>query len=505
MSTVYEMIENKDIQALAGCTGMEETVVYADSLCVQDGSAFCAVKSGGKRYVLASDSEGKDPGVGGDSVEGGTLALWNTQTAEAMRKLLPWTKPTACGKEKASFGTGDRLGVAGPAHVRCVMDLDVFPVLAQQSTRELTQTERTYQDVIDCASWAVFQEGYTRGFGADGDHLKTLEDVITSVETGATMITLDLSEKLRGDAFDLEREELEEIFEKEFDEDEQEALLAGYENHEFTVGTAAGTESLKFLSKDVLRNAVCYYRGIEFAAEVYHYLEHCGKGKIDFEVSIDEVGFPTHPKSHYFVANELDKRMIEITSMAPCFVGEFQKAIDYIGDIGEFEKQLDLHVGIAREFGNYKISIHSGSDKFSVYPLIGRYTEGLYHVKTAGTSWVEAVKMIALKRPELYREVHSFALESFEAATELYHVTTDLNNIPSLDTLGDAELVSLFENNDARQLIHITYGFILRAKNEDGSSRFRNRLYQAWDEEEDAHYELLENHIGHHLELLEKR
>ena len=113
--------------------------------------------------------------------------------------------------------------------------------------------------------------------------------------------------------------------------------------------------------------------------------------------------------------------------------------------------------------------------------------------------------MIAIKRPALYREVHAFALESFEAATELYHVTTDLNNIPDLDTLDDEQLVSLFENNDARQLIHITYGFILRAKDDTGASRFRDRLYQAWEEEEDAHYSLIHQHIGRHLELLESR
>jgi len=101
----------------------------------------------------------------------------------------------------------------GPAHCckdnMCVKDIDVFPVLAQQSMRELTQTERTYREVIDCASWAVFQEGYTEGFGADGDHLKTLNDIQIAVETGMRMITLDMSEALRGEAFNLEQEELE--------------------------------------------------------------------------------------------------------------------------------------------------------------------------------------------------------------------------------------------------------------------------------------------------------
>ena len=174
-------------------------------------------------------------------------------------------------------------------------------------------------------------------------------------------------------------------------------------------------------------------------------------------------------------------------------------------DKDKFKKQLQLHFGIAQKFGNYKLSIHSGSDKFSVYPIIGEVTGGKYHVKTAGTSWVEAMKMVAITHPSLYREVHTFALESFKEATKLYHVTADLGNIPTLEEVSDTDLEALFENNDARQLIHITYGFILRAKTKDGSYRFRDRLYDAWEEEEDTHYALIEKHIGKHLQLLQGR
>ena len=113
------------------------------------------------------------------------------------------------------------------------------------------------------------------------------------------------------------------------------------------------------------------------------------------------------------------------------------------------------------------------------------------------------MKVIAEHEPALYREIHQYALDyAFEKATAYYHVTTNLNNIPALDTLTDAQLPELFKNNDSRQLIHITYGLILNEKNEDGTDRFRSRLYQAWRTHAEEYAQNLEKHIGHHLEQL---
>ena len=104
--------------------------------------------------------------------------------------------------------------------------------------------------------------------------------------------------------------------------------------------------------------------------------------------------------------------------------------------------------------------------------------------------------------PALYREVHAFALTAFDEATKYYHVTTDLKKIPPLAALNDGELPSLFEQNDARQLIHITYGSILNAKNAAGEYRFRKQLYQLWYDHCSLYEEHLERHIGKHLQLL---
>jgi hypothetical protein len=242
-----------------------------------------------------------------------------------------------------------------------------------------------------------------------------------------------------------------------------------------------------------------YNSALEFAEDIYHrYI----KGKnIDFEISIDETDTSTTPEQHFIVANELNRRNVHIKTLAPRFMGEFQKGIDYIGDLDEFERDINFHAAIARHFG-YKLSIHSGSDKFSIYPFIGRATQGVFHVKTSGTSWLEAMRIVAMVNPSLYREIHAFAINVFEEAKKYYHVTTDLTNIPVIKTINDEELPQLFKQKDLRQLIHITYGLILNAKNNEGSYRFKERLYSLWNQKKDLYSENLERHIGRHLELL---
>ena len=156
---------------------------------------------------------------------------------------------------------------------------------------------------------------------------------------------------------------------------------------------------------------------------------------------------------------------------------------------------MTVHSQIARHFG-YKLSIHSGSDKFSVFPIIGEKNRNVWHVKTAGTNWLEAMRIVAEKDAALYRRIHAFALENFHKARAYYHVTTNLNNVPALDTLADAELPGLFANNDARQLIHITYGLILQNR------EFHDALYALWRKEAEAYASALEKHIGRHMQLL---
>jgi hypothetical protein len=136
-------------------------------------------------------------------------------------------------------------------------------------------------------------------------------------------------------------------------------------------------------------------RPINFSAKVYAEFIVAAGREVDFEISIDETSTPTLPEHHFFVASELIARQVGMKTIAPRFCGEFQKGVDYIGDLKQFEQELRVHAAIADHFG-YKLSVHSGSDKFSVFKMVGKATKGRFHLKTAGTSWLEAIKLVAM-------------------------------------------------------------------------------------------------------------
>jgi hypothetical protein len=217
---------------------------------------------------------------------------------------------------------------------------------------------------------------------------------------------------------------------------------------------------------------------------------------------MDEIPFPTSPENHFFFALELSHRGVHIQSLAPRFIGEFQKGIDYRGDKEAFRRQFYQHVLIAQDYGNYKISIHSGSDKFSLFSDMGGLSECHLHLKTSGTSWLEAIRLVTLRNPSLYREIHPYALSKFKEASRLYHVTTDLTRIPNLQELNDQELFSLLDQEDSRQLLHITYGYLLNAKDRDGKNLFKDRLYHTLTQYEEEYWSLIEKHIEKHLSSL---
>ena len=465
---------------------------YEKSVCTENGCTAFMADLGERDVLVAQDGFG----FAGEKLttddKTWLVCELNHENAVVLRKVFPFTAPVSVLKQPRSVGTGDRLGIATPGHIRVFEKFDAYPVFAQQSIRELNLTNRDFENVLDCASWAVFREGFRKGFGADGDHLKTPEEVTYAIGCGYTMITLDCSEHIRNDVDSLS----------------DEAVLAQYqpdsELEELYLGKHfdVGGNDIYFDKMAFCRMSLIYNEAIDFAVSIYNQFFAGKENALDFEISIDETATPTAPAQHFYVASELIRRGVKPATVAPRFIGEFQKGIDYIGDLKQFEKEFKVHAAIADHFG-YKISVHSGSDKFSVFSIVGKYTNGRFHVKTAGTNWLEAMKVIAEHEPALYREIHQYALDyAFEKATAYYHVTTNLNNIPALDTLTYAQLPDLFKNNDSRQLIHITYGLILNEKNEDGTERFRSRLYQAWRTHAEEYAQNLEKHIGHHLELL---
>ena len=464
--------------------------VYSDSV----HGNVCMAAAEDRDYIVAEPSMGF---CGEEVVSEGkkwTLAPLTHENAEKLRALFPWTAPAKVLDRDKTMGVGDRLGIAADGHIRVFKAYpEITPIFAQQSIRELNLTNRTFADVIDSATFAVFRNNFTTGWGADGDHVKTAKEVAYALESGCTMITLDCSEQIDNTIEGLSKAE---VYAKYSPVKELEDI---YLNKSFDVGEGV---TITFDEELFKRTVLIYCKAIDHAVDIFfNVVCKGGKQLADFEVSIDETMTPTLPAQHFFVANELVRRKVRISTVAPRFCGEFQKGIDYIGDLKQFAAEMKIHAAISRHFG-YKISIHSGSDKFSIFPSAGKETQGRFHLKTAGTNWLEAVKLVAIKDPALYREVHKYALTAFKAATAYYHVTTDLNRIPDIDTLTDAQLPGLFGNNDSRQLIHITYGLILNEKNADGSFLFKDRLYGLWRTYREEYAQLLFNHIGHHAQAI---
>ena len=444
-----------------------------------------------KLVIIGSDATNFEGQAGANNGVSYTICPLNHHNALELKKVFAFTAPIRVLGKKRSFGLGDRLGIATPGHIRLFKEYDAYPVFSQQSIRELNLTQRTYEDVLDVATFYTFRDGYKTGYGADGDHLKTEADIEYALSLGFTMITLDCSEHIKVGVEALSVEELDSRVTLTDD------YKAKYLNKKFDL-----EGSIVEFDEDTLKRTVLIYKdAINYATHIYTKYLASGKYDCDFEISIDETATPTTPEQHFFVANELTLNGVSFQTVAPRFCGEFQKGVDYIGDIEQFEKELIVHAAIARHFG-YKLSIHSGSDKFATFKLIGKYTGGKFHVKTAGTNWLEAMRAVAQIDAKLYREVHKYALSRFDDASKFYHVTTDLNKIPDIDTLEDEKLPWLFTLNDARQLIHITYGYILTDKDANGNYIFKDRLYKLWRENESVYADMLYSHIGKHLSLL---
>lgn len=355
----------------------------------------------------------------------------------ALHEVLDWTRPVALGSEGCSFGFGDRLGFANASQVRAAARAGVRPVLAQQSLRELQLTGRNRSEVLDCASWAVFREGYRGGYGFDGDHLKTLQEVQQAVADGCSMITVDCSLVMgRGAA-------------------QQTADDAAY-----LASAEAEALGLQYSGALLAQLHGVYDAPIALCREIWQQAIVPAGRQIDLEVSLDETEETTTPEAHYFVARELQRCGVAVTSMAPRFVGEFQKAVEYRGDVAELRRTMKLHAAIADRFG-YKLSLHSASEKFVALPVLMEATGGRCHIKTSGTSWLEVVEAISKGDAALYRRVHAAALEGIEEARHHYVVHCDLANVPALETVTDERLPDYLLQDDSRQLLHITYGHIL--------------------------------------------
>jgi len=420
--------------------------------------------------------------------------------AAVLRELLEWTRPQVLGLAD-SFGLGDRLGIAGPAHLRAMVGSGFEVVLAQQSIRELERTERTPDEVVDAATWAVFQEGWRSGFGADADHLKTHADVDLMAAAGFTMFTIDPGDHVVDAADEMSDGELWEAAGNlpwTVLEESLEGVLSRFAEQRFEIGSELVLEPT---NEEVLRGLVKYGAALAHVATMYrHIVEVMGERPFEIEVSVDETESVTSAFEHWLVASELKRLGVGWVGLAPRFVGDFEKGIDYRGDLDVFRTEYLKHLAIANACGPYKISIHSGSDKFGVYRVIGELGSGGVHVKTAGTSYLEALRAVAVCDPDLFREIIDFARSLYEHERRTYHVSGELDRVPAADTLDDRTLTMLLDDEDARQVLHVTFGRVLTERGLDGKPLFKDRIMACLEDNEDVHFGNLVTHFRRHTE-----
>jgi tagaturonate epimerase len=213
---------------------------------------------------------------------------------------------------------------------------------------------------------------------------------------------------------------------------------------------------------------------------------------------VDETASPTTHAQHLYIANELSRLGVRWVSLAPRYVGRFEKGVDYIGDVALFEEDFAVHTAIARRFGPYKLSLHSGSDKFSIYPAAVRQTSGLVHLKTAGTSYLEALRTVAALDADLFREIYAFALGRYEEDRATYHVSASLEKAAEPEAVAGKDLPMLLDRFDEREILHVTFGSVLTRED------LRDRLMGVLAAHPEDYAQNLEKHFLRHLEPFAK-
>lgn len=474
-------------------------VIYTNSLATLNGTVFFLTRDEhAKRLGVISTDANANIGLEGETrrvrLADKTLTLCDMTAANAMRlrAVLPFLIPRPLGL-RLSAGCGDRLGLATPGHIRAIRESSMAPILAQQSIRENSRTGRTPQEVMDDAMWGVFQEGWREGFGADADHLKTPEDFDSCAAAGYTFFTVDPSAHVDNGANTDDTNTLRQKTES-LPWDVIEDSYNDLRSRLTTKPVDLGTFNITISEEECLRAAAKYGRALAHTVEMSRHLAgRMGDRPFEVEMSVDETDTVTSLAEHVYIASELKRLGVRVVSLAPRYVGDFEKGVDYIGDFAQFEHSFAQHFAVAQAFGPYKLSLHSGSDKFSIYPIASRVAGELIHLKTAGTSYLEALRAIAMINPSLFREISRFAAERYPTDRATYHVSAQIEKMPDVNKLPDDKLTDLLDDFHAREILHVTFGSVLN------HSKFREPFFKSLRADEETYYGVIETHFDKHL------
>ncbi|HIG81091.1 MAG TPA: hypothetical protein EYQ62_05520 [Verrucomicrobiales bacterium] len=370
--------------------------------------------------------------------------------------------------EKYTIGVGDRFAHQAKAQLQACVKLaengiDVIPVW-NKSNREHNFIGSKPQSVFDSAQAAVAALGWERGWHVDADHINM--DTVDKYLDCSDFFTIDVADSI-GQA------------------PEGDAVASFVASHPELIGsvTIAGIdEPIEITREYVEEVAAKYLSAVAESAKIYRHIDS-KKDEFIAEVSMDETDAPQTPPELLIILAALADEGVRLQTIAPKFTGRFNKGVDYVGDLAQFEKEFNDDLAVIAhaitKYGlpeNLKLSVHSGSDKFSIYPIIGnaiRRTGAGVHVKTAGTTWLEELIGLAEAGGEglaLAQEIYAKSLENVDALCAPYASVIDIDSakLPSAEEVngwtGDQYANALRHvqehpefNQHFRQLLHIAF------------------------------------------------
>ncbi|MDD2381417.1 MAG: tagaturonate epimerase family protein [Mariniphaga sp.] len=371
---------------------------------------------------------------------------------------------------KYSFGTGDRFGCQGEAQLKALLKanrqgVEITPVW-NKSNREHNTIHSEPADTRTEADNAVKNLGWEKPYFVDADHI-SLSNVDRFIRH-ADFFTLDVAVYIG------EKPSAGEV--KAFKES-----CAPLGSRVIIPGIP---EAIPLTDQVLEEAAGKYLRAVKEAGRIYRHIEaQKGAGNFITEVSMDEVAAPQTPVDMFFILKIIANEQIPVQTLAPKFSGRFNKGVDYEGNTEQFTREFEQDVLVidyaVKNFGlpaDLKLSVHSGSDKFSIYPamaaIIRKYDKGL-HVKTAGTSWLEEVIGLAVSSEEglaVAREIYKKALARRDELCAPYAdvIDIDTSKLPdpaAVDTWSQKKFADTLRhipghpdyNPHFRQLIHVGY------------------------------------------------
>lgn len=378
--------------------------------------------------------------------------------------------------ERFSFGVGDRFAHQAKAQLKAFQMLakdgiEVVPVW-NKSNREHTFIGSEPQSVFDAAKAAIQELKWTSGWHIDADHIRL--ETVDRFMSCSDFFTIDVADSIGKPAAATDVQE----------------FVARHRELVGSLSIPGISSPLTITQQDVERVAAKYLLAVQDAGKIYRYIA-AAKGESNFiaEVSMDETDAPQTPPELLIILAALADEKVRLQTIAPKFTGRFNKGVDYVGDLVQFEKEFNDDLAViaqaVKQYGlpaNLKLSVHSGSDKFSIYPIIRKALQrtgaGL-HVKTAGTTWLE--ELIGLSEAggdglSLAKEIYAYALGHVDELCAPYASVIDIDRakLPSAATVNSwtgPQLANALRhipshpefNAHVRQLLHVSFKIAAKA------------------------------------------